>query len=134
MIDSKTQEDFHMALDSIELANRMPLKAMCGWKWVGLLGIAVLFSFSISVVRAAELPEGKGKEVLENGCIQCHGLGTVTNSKLSKKEWEDMVNDMVARGAALTEEEVGTVTEYLTKNFAKEKPGGEKSSGSDKGK
>jgi len=69
---------------------------------------------------AQELPEGKGKEIVQNVCSQCHGLNAVATSRMSKEDWENTVLDMVARGAPLLEEEIDTVVQYLSTNLGKQ--------------
>src|SRR5581483_5209807 len=67
-----------------------------------------------------KLPEGKGKDYVASVCTQCHGL----------EEWRIVVNDMVSNGAALDDDEVEIVSQYLAKNFGPEKS--EKESGAEK--
>ncbi len=47
----------------------------------------------------------------------CHALTVVTSKHSSRKEWDQVVNQMVSRGADLTDEEIDTVIEYLSKNY-----------------
>ena len=68
----------------------------------------------------ASLPEGKGKELVESVCAQCHGLRETTSARLTAQEWQSILNDMVARGAPLFDEENEVVAEYLAKNFGPE--------------
>ena len=63
------------------------------------------------------MPDGAGKEIVQKQCAVCHGLTVVTAKHASRKEWEQVVNQMVSRGADLTDDEIDTVLEYLTKNY-----------------
>jgi glucose dehydrogenase/cytochrome c5 len=65
----------------------------------------------------AAMPDGAGKEIVQKQCAVCHGLTVVTAKHASRKEWEQVVNQMVSRGADLTDDEIDTVLEYLTKNY-----------------
>jgi glucose dehydrogenase/cytochrome c5 len=65
----------------------------------------------------APMPDGAGKEIVQKQCAVCHGLTVVTAKHASRKEWEQVVNQMVSRGADLTDDEIDTVLEYLTKNY-----------------
>jgi cytochrome c5 len=69
--------------------------------------------------KAAEggLPEGAGKKILEEKCTACHDLTYVTKQHLNKDEWTDMIKIMVASGAAVTDDEIPVLVEYLVKNF-----------------
>jgi cytochrome c5 len=66
------------------------------------------------------LPPGPGKELLTTVCTQCHNLTRVTEKKLSKDEWDDIVDKMAARGARASDEEFDTIVNYLVKNFGKQ--------------
>ena len=71
-----------------------------------------------SANAATSMSEGKGKEIVETVCTQCHGLNTVTSAGYgSQGEWRNVVDDMVARGAPLVDDEIDLVTEYLAVTF-----------------
>ena len=76
--------------------------------------------FAPVVPAQDNLPEGPGKELLMNVCTQCHTLNRVTEKKLAKDEWNDIVDKMAAKGARASDEEFDTIVNYLTKNFGKE--------------
>ena len=83
-----------------------------------LLSIAAMLAGIISA-PAQNLPDGPAKQTVQSVCIQCHSLGHITNSRMTKADWEYIVTDMVGRGAPLLEEEIGPVIDYLSSNFAK---------------
>jgi competence protein ComEA len=86
---------------------------------LSLMGVA-LYGGPMQTGWAQELPEGKGKEIVQNVCSQCHGLNAVATSRMSKEDWENTVLDMVARGAPLLDEEIDTVVQYLSSNLGKQ--------------
>jgi competence ComEA-like helix-hairpin-helix protein len=63
------------------------------------------------------MPAGAGKAIVQEKCVVCHALTVVTSKHSSRKEWDQVVNQMVSRGADLTDEEIDTVIEYLSKNY-----------------
>jgi hypothetical protein len=84
--------------------------------WRALIGAI----FVIGIAAGAwgqELPEGKGKDVVEKACTVCHGTSQFTSSRLSKSDWEYVVNDMIDRGALITKDEAVIIVEYLTEHF-----------------
>jgi cytochrome c5 len=83
----------------------------------------LLFAVGVFATGQAPLPEGDGKKIVENVCTACHGLDVVTDKKMGKDDWQDVVNSMIDRGAALTKEENATVVAYLAKNFGKANDG-----------
>jgi hypothetical protein len=78
--------------------------------------------------EGTNLPEGKGRDLVASACVQCHGLELTTSSEHTLDEWKGVVNDMVSKGAALQDDEVATISQYLAKNFSpdsKKSKGGE---------
>ncbi len=68
-----------------------------------------------SVAPAAAAAEGKA--ILENACTVCHNLQRVQNLKLTKDEWQGMVDRMKGRGAELSDPDTATLIDYLTKTY-----------------
>lgn len=50
-------------------------------------------------------------------CVGCHALAAVTDARLPEELWVSTVDDMMARGAKGTDEEVETVIAYLARHF-----------------
>ena len=69
------------------------------------------------MLQAQDLPEGKGKDKVQEICMGCHGLEVITGQRASKTGWASIVDYMVSRGAGGTPEELQTIIEYLAKNF-----------------
>jgi mono/diheme cytochrome c family protein len=70
-----------------------------------------------SVAPSAQMPEGEGKAIVQKQCAVCHAITVVTAKRASHSEWEQVVNQMVSRGADLSDDDIDTVLEYLTKNY-----------------
>jgi quinoprotein glucose dehydrogenase len=65
----------------------------------------------------SKLPDGKGRELVERMCRQCHPLDVVTKERHDRAGWSSLVSNMVARGAAGTDAEVRQVIDYLTSHY-----------------
>ena len=63
------------------------------------------------------LPEAPGKAVTERMCKACHGLENVVRRKYTKEKWADVVEEMIARGAKGSDEEIDQVIDYLASHF-----------------
>lgn len=83
-----------------------------------ILSIATML-VGITSAPAQNLPDGPAKQTVQSVCIQCHSLSHVTGSRMTKADWEYVVTDMVGRGAPLMEDEIQSVIDYLSTNFAK---------------
>jgi competence protein ComEA len=72
---------------------------------------------ALPLAQAQDLPEGKGKDVVVEVCGACHGVDLLASRRATKQGWSYIVDDMVARGASATNEQVQTINDYLAKNF-----------------
>jgi len=74
----------------------------------------------LSVAQAQDLPEGKGKDVVEKICTACHGLDAIVTMHVNKDGWSDTVNDMKSRGADGSNADFDAIIAYLAKYFGAE--------------
>src|SRR6516225_1384719 len=63
------------------------------------------------------LPEGDGKQILDNACTTCHPITMITNAGHTREDWQLVMERMVAAGAEVPQNQIATVTDYLAKNF-----------------
>lgn len=73
--------------------------------------------FVYALANAQDLPDGKGKDVVENVCGACHGVDLLSSQRATKEGWGYIVDDMVSRGASATNDQIQTIKDYLAKNF-----------------
>jgi hypothetical protein len=66
------------------------------------------------------LPEGPGRETTIRVCSGCHAVELVTEKRLTRQEWFDLVQFMGDRGATGTPAEMTEITDYLARSFPKE--------------
>jgi competence protein ComEA len=70
-------------------------------------------------VRAADLPDGKGKELILRACIGCHKAEEIAVYRFTKDEYQTIVYRMRDRGAQATPAELDVIADYLFQNFPK---------------
>ena len=75
-----------------------------------------LLCFSM-VVATPQLLPGQGGTTVQHRCTSCHALSVVTSKRASKPQWIQIVNQMVTRGAQITDDEIPIVIDYLAANF-----------------
>lgn len=84
---------------------------------------AVIGAMAPAVLPAQDqeykLPNGPGKAVVEKVCSKCHDLEGVVRNRNTREGWEMVVDEMIARGAEGTDQEIDQIIEYLAANFAK---------------
>ena len=71
---------------------------------------------------ADNLPPGEGKTLTTERCGSCHSLERTVQLRKPKKGWEDIVFDMVGRGAPIFVDEANQIVEYLTKVLGADAP------------
>jgi competence ComEA-like helix-hairpin-helix protein len=68
---------------------------------------------------AADLPDGKGKELILRACIGCHKADEIGAYRFTKDEYHTIAYRMGDRGAQATRAELDTIADYLFENFPK---------------
>ena len=70
--------------------------------------------FLVSAAALAQgLPEGRGKEPFTRVCTECHELDLATSQRLTQAAWQTIVNDMAAKGASGTHQDLEAIVAYL---------------------
>ena len=72
-----------------------------------------------SRTQAADLPEGKGKELILRACVGCHKPQEIAVYRFTKDEYETIVYRMGDRGAQASKAELDIIAAYLFQNFPK---------------
>jgi competence ComEA-like helix-hairpin-helix protein len=63
------------------------------------------------------LPAGEGKALVESSCATCHELGKITHTRQTKIGWQQTIQDMIARGAQVSDDDAPVIATYLATNF-----------------
>ena len=63
------------------------------------------------------LPDGKGRDAVENACTVCHTADRIMRQSLTVDQWRSEVRIMVENGASLNPDEWDPVVAYLAKYF-----------------
>ena len=73
----------------------------------------------VGAFAPAVLPPGGAKVLVEKVCgAGCHSVEVVTSQRMNVKEWNAVVQNMIARGARASNSEAQTIAEYLAKTLA----------------
>ena len=81
--------------------------------WVTLC----FLGWGLPLAAQDDLPDGKGKETLENTCAECHGLDKVLSALRSRERWRTIAIEMRSKGATMSDSELDTLVEYLYQYF-----------------
>jgi competence ComEA-like helix-hairpin-helix protein len=83
--------------------------------------LMVLFLVADLAATGAELPEGKGKDIVESTCSECHTLDRVQAQRLDEDGWNGILREMLEAGAYINPDDTKIIVEYLARNFGPEK-------------
>ena len=62
---------------------------------------------------AVQLPDGDGKALVIDACVQCHTLESTVLKRRDRAGWQKTVNDMILRGAFITPVDAEAIVAYL---------------------
>ena len=77
----------------------------------------ILISAGYILADDLVLPDGKGRDAVENACTVCHTADRIMRQSMTADQWRSEVRTMVENGASLNPDEWEPVVAYLTKNF-----------------
>jgi len=75
-----------------------------------LLGAALCFA-------GAANAQDDGKALFQHACAKCHGLSSVMRERNTRGRWAAVVDDMITRGADVSDADFEKLVDYLTKNL-----------------
>jgi mono/diheme cytochrome c family protein len=61
-------------------------------------------------------PADPGLALIQTRCVMCHGADFVLQARKPKAAWRDLINEMVGKGAQVTDAEADQIQAYLEKN------------------
>lgn len=93
-----------------------------GYRWRTFLGAGLhagaILGLSFAPAGLAQsLPAGPGSATVQRVCSKCHNITIVTARRLSEAGWENVVENMISRGAAATPDEQEEIVSYLAATF-----------------
>lgn len=60
-----------------------------------------------------------GKAILETKCAACHAPDVVAGSRRTRSEWEEVIDQMIGRGASIDDAEHATLAAYLAATYGR---------------
>ena len=85
--------------------------------------VVILTTAGWAFADDAVLPDGKGRDAVENACTVCHSADRIMKQSLTVDQWRSEVRTMVENGASLNADEWDPVVAYLVKNFGPDSKG-----------
>ena len=81
----------------------------------------VLFLLAVALALGSDLPDGKGKDVVETACSECHSLERIKAERRNEEGWNSLIHEMLENGAAINGNDMPVIVAYLVKNFGPDK-------------
>ena len=80
------------------------------------------------------MPDAPGKAILQHVCSVCHPVSLVVAQKRTPDQWNDLINQMLDRGARATDDQLQQIYSYLVKYYGASGAGlDERGGGGDQG-
>ena len=76
---------------------------------------------SLATTVDSGLPDGKGKDVVESACSDCHSLERIKAQRLDEEGWNGVIHQMLENGAPINPNDLRVIVGYLVKNFGPDK-------------
>jgi cytochrome c5 len=109
-----------LKLDLQRIANHLKLRNGRAGDFI-MSKMVVLAIFLIPGLSAAQsstpMPDGPGKAVIQRACAGCHSLKVVTSKRARHDEWAALVDQMVSKGAEVSDDDIEVVVQYLTAHY-----------------
>ncbi len=127
-LETKTgKELWSFKMDQAALAVPIVYASKSGKEYVAVAAGENLVAFALggraaisSVTNAqTQLPEGKGRELVQNVCNSCHSVDLIATHRQNRDAWTGTVQRMAQHGASATDEQFHSIVDYLTENFGR---------------
>jgi competence ComEA-like helix-hairpin-helix protein len=80
---------------------------------------ALALAVPVGLAAQSTLPDGPTRETVKKICGNCHEVESVISSRHTRTGWQEIIDDMISRGAEGTDVEMAAVAGYLTEWFGK---------------
>ena len=127
-LETKTgKELWSFKLDQAALAVPIVYAGKSGKEYVAVAAGEHLVAFALggqaafpSMLQAqTQLPDGKGRELVQRVCNSCHSVDLITTHRQTRDEWTGTVQRMAQHGASATDEQFQQIVDYLTDRFGR---------------
>ncbi|WP_206240298.1 hypothetical protein [Novosphingobium terrae] len=88
-----------------------------------LIAIGLFCASAIHAQNAAPTPApatltpGAGMEAVQTTCTVCHPAAMITGKHLTRQQWSDLVDQMINKGAQVSDENYDVILSYLSRNY-----------------
>jgi competence ComEA-like helix-hairpin-helix protein len=79
--------------------------------------IILLLILPVLASAQSELPDGRGKDLVQSSCTDCHSVDRIMAQRLDEDGWNAIVREMIESGAAINPNDMKAIVSYLAKNF-----------------
>ncbi|MEI6419196.1 MAG: cytochrome c [Sphingomonadales bacterium] len=89
-------------------------------KLVAALALALLQAGAAApdAIDLTPLPPGPGRELVGAKCSSCHNLAIVAGQRRDRVAWEQTIDQMMGRGAEISDADFAVIANYLGSNLA----------------
>jgi cytochrome c5 len=75
-----------------------------------------------AAAAVSPFPRGVGQAQVTAACAACHPTTVITTKHYSEDKWAQLVEQMITRGAKVSDADFDAVVGYLVRNYGASKP------------
>ena len=87
--------------------------------WALLAGLAGASALVAATIHGAAPAQDPLNDAFTRLCSNCHDPARVTQSRRTRVEWEDVIYQMIDRGAVGSDQDFSLVLQYLLRDFGR---------------
>ena len=95
------------------MQSHSPFRSIVAYVVVTTVAVCATFVLALQ----SQLPDGPGKPETVRVCSGCHQVERATAVRLTREGWENLIGEMVQRGAKATDDDRKAILDYLATNF-----------------
>ena len=85
------------------------------------LPLALLLMAAPAAAQAPAFPAGEGQATVQAACAACHPPAIVASKHYSADKWAEVVDQMVGKGAKVSDADYDVIVNYLAKTYGEGK-------------
>jgi mono/diheme cytochrome c family protein len=96
--------------------------ALCLMGITGTACTAARSAPAATVAATSPFLPGTGQRQVTAACAACHPPTIITTKHYSEEKWAQLVEQMISRGAKVSDADFDLVVDYLARNYGEAKP------------
>lgn len=86
--------------------------------WIALPLLGAIMAAGVQAQDTApSFPPGEGQAAVQTSCAACHPPAIVASKRYDADKWAEVVDQMIGKGAKVSDADYDVIVAYLAKNY-----------------